>query len=83
MKPRRPESSAVPGSRLSRLMRLGSLASGVVGGMLAEGARQWAQGKRPAFSDLLLTPANAQRVAEQLSQLRGAAMKVGHKCSLE
>lgn len=83
MKPRRPESSAVPGSRLSRLMRFGSLASGVVGGMLAEGARQLAQGKRPAFSDLLLTPANAQRVAEQLSQLRGAAMKVGQLLSMD
>ncbi len=83
MKPRRPESSAVPGSRLSRLMRFGSLASGVVGGMLAEGARQWAQGKRPALSDLLLTPANAQRVTEQLSQLRGAAMKVGQLLSMD
>ncbi|WP_458718497.1 ABC1 kinase family protein [Pseudomonas gregormendelii] len=83
MKPRLPESSAVPGSRLSRLMRFGSLASGVVGGMLAEGARQLAQGKRPAFSDLLLTPGNAQRVAEQLSQLRGAAMKVGQLLSMD
>ncbi|WP_226499355.1 AarF/ABC1/UbiB kinase family protein [Pseudomonas sp. MWU16-30322] len=73
----------MPGSRLSRLMRFGSLASGVVGGMLAEGARQWAQGKRPALSDLLLTPANAQRVTEQLSQLRGAAMKVGQLLSMD
>nr|WP_260524981.1 AarF/ABC1/UbiB kinase family protein [Pseudomonas sp. MWU16-30322] len=64
-------------------MRFGSLASGVVGGMLAEGARQWAQGKRPALSDLLLTPANAQRVTEQLSQLRGAAMKVGQLLSMD
>ncbi len=83
MKPRLPESSAVPGSRLSRLLRFGSLASGVVGGMLAEGARQLAQGKRPAFNDLLLTPGNAQRVAEQLSQLRGAAMKVGQLLSMD
>lgn len=83
MKPRRPESSAVPGGRLSRLMRFGSLASGVLGGMLAEGARQLAQGKRPAFSDLLLTPGNALRVAEQLSQLRGAAMKVGQLLSMD
>lgn len=83
MKPRRPESSAVPGSRLSRLLRFGSLASGVAGGMLAEGVRQLAQGKRPAFSDLLLTPGNAQRVAEQLSQLRGAAMKVGQLLSMD
>jgi predicted unusual protein kinase regulating ubiquinone biosynthesis (AarF/ABC1/UbiB family) len=83
VKPRLPESSAVPGSRLSRLMRFGSLASGVMGGMLAEGARQLAQGKRPALSDLLLTPGNAQRVAEQLSQLRGAAMKLGQLLSMD
>lgn len=76
MKPRLPESSAVPGSRLSRLMRFGGLASGMVGGMLAEGARQLAQGKRPAFSDLLLTPGNAQRLAEQLSQLRGRTVVI-------
>ncbi len=73
----------MPGSRLSRLTRFGSLASGVVGGMLAEGARQLAQGKRPAFSDLLLTPGNARRVAEQLAQLRGAAMKVGQLLSMD
>ncbi|WP_409276924.1 ABC1 kinase family protein [Pseudomonas defluvii] len=83
MKPRGPGSSSVPGSRLSRLIRFGSLASGVASGMLAEGARQLAQGKRPALSDLLLTPGNVQRVAEQLSQLRGAAMKVGQLLSMD
>jgi hypothetical protein len=51
--------------------------------MLAEGARQFAQGKRPSMGDLLLTPANARRVAEQLAQLRGAAMKVGQLMSMD
>ena len=74
---------AVPAGRLSRLARLGSLASGVAGGILAEGARQLAQGRRPKISDLLLTPANARRVAEQLAQLRGAAMKVGQLLSMD
>lgn len=74
---------AVPAGRFSRLARLGSLASGVAGGMLAEGARQLAQGRRPKISDLLLTPANARRVAEQLAQLRGAAMKVGQLLSMD
>jgi predicted unusual protein kinase regulating ubiquinone biosynthesis (AarF/ABC1/UbiB family) len=62
---------------------LGSLATGVAGGMLAEGARQLAQGNRPKMSDLLLTPANARRVADQLAQLRGAAMKVGQLISMD
>ncbi|MEO8409806.1 MAG: hypothetical protein ABI478_04495, partial [Propionivibrio sp.] len=63
---------AVPGNRWSRLARLGALASGVAGGMLAEGVRQFAQGQRPSVGDLLLTPGNARRVADQLARLRGA-----------
>ena len=78
-----PRTSPVPSGRWSRLARLGSLATGVAGGMLAEGARQLAQGKRPKLSDLLLTPANARRVANQLTQLRGAAMKVGQLISMD
>jgi predicted unusual protein kinase regulating ubiquinone biosynthesis (AarF/ABC1/UbiB family) len=35
------------------------------------------------MSDLLLTPGNAARVAEQLSQLRGAAMKLGQMISMD
>ena len=76
-------SAAVPGGRLSRLARLGSLATGVAGGMLAEGARQLAAGRRPKVSELVLTPANARRVADQLAQLRGAAMKVGQLMSMD
>lgn len=78
-----PRTSPVPSGRWARLARLGSLATGVAGGMLAEGARQLAQGKRPKISDLLLTPANARRVANQLAQLRGAAMKVGQLISMD
>ncbi len=86
--PKRPSadnarSAAVPGGRLSRLARLGSLATGVAGGMLAEGARQLAAGRRPKVSELVLTPANARRVADQLAQLRGAAMKVGQLMSMD
>ncbi len=79
----RSASFAVPGNRWSRLARLGGLASGVAGGMLAEGVRQFAQGKRPSMGELLLTPANARRVADQLAQLRGAAMKVGQLLSMD
>jgi predicted unusual protein kinase regulating ubiquinone biosynthesis (AarF/ABC1/UbiB family) len=76
-------SSPVPSGRWERLARLGGLATMVAGGMLAEGARQLGQGKRPKMSDLLLTPANVRRVADQLSQLRGAAMKVGQLISMD
>jgi predicted unusual protein kinase regulating ubiquinone biosynthesis (AarF/ABC1/UbiB family) len=76
-------SAAVPSGRWSRLARMGQLATGIAGGMLAEGARQLAQGKRPALANLLMTPANAHRVADQLSRLRGAAMKVGQLLSMD
>jgi predicted unusual protein kinase regulating ubiquinone biosynthesis (AarF/ABC1/UbiB family) len=76
-------SSPVPSSRLSRLARLGSLATGVAGGMLAEGARQLARGQRPRIRDMLLTPGNARQVTEQLARLRGAAMKVGQLLSMD
>jgi len=78
-----PSSSAVPSSRLGRLARLGSMATGVAGNMLMAGARQLAQGKRPNLSDLLLTPANALKITQQLAQMRGAAMKVGQLISMD
>ncbi|WP_422897798.1 ABC1 kinase family protein [Propionivibrio sp.] len=62
---------------------MGSLATGIAGGMLAEGMRQFAQGQRPRLGDMLLTPANARRVTAQLAQLRGAAMKVGQMMSMD
>ncbi|MDO9167336.1 MAG: AarF/ABC1/UbiB kinase family protein [Rhodoferax sp.] len=79
----RPPTLAVPSGRGSRLVRLGWMATGIAGGMVAEGARQLAQGNRPKVSDLLFTPANARRVADQLAKLRGAAMKVGQLISMD
>ena len=76
-------SRAVPSRRLARLGQLGRLAGGVVGGMLAEGARRLATGERPRMRDMLLTPGNATRVTERLSHLRGAAMKLGQMISLD
>jgi predicted unusual protein kinase regulating ubiquinone biosynthesis (AarF/ABC1/UbiB family) len=74
---------AVPAGRASRLGRFGRMAGGVAGGLLAEGARRLASGERPRMRDMLLTPANAARVADQLSHLRGAAMKLGQKISMD
>lgn len=73
----------VPSGRLSRLSSFGQIAGGVAGGVLAEGARKLANGERPRLSDLLLTPANATRVTNQLSKLRGAAMKLGQMISMD
>lgn len=74
---------SIPSGRLSRLGQLGRLAGGVAGGMLGEGARRLAAGERPRIGDLVLTPGNAKRVADRLSHLRGAAMKLGQMISLD
>ncbi|QAY79704.1 AarF/ABC1/UbiB kinase family protein [Sphingosinicella sp. BN140058] len=55
----------------------------MAGGMMAEGARRLAAGERPRLSDLILTPGNARRVADRLSHLRGAAMKLGQMISMD
>ncbi len=73
----------VPQSRLGRLAAFGQLAGGVASGVLSEGLTRLAQGERPHLRDLLLTPTNARRVTDQLSRLRGAAMKLGQMLSLD
>ena len=73
----------VPSGRVARFGAFGRLAGGVAGGVVAEGARRLANGERPRMGDLLLTPANATRVADQLANLRGAAMKLGQMVSMD
>ena len=81
--PYRTSGRAVPSGRLSRLGVFGRLAGGVAGGMIAEGARRLAAGERPHLRDLLLTPGNALKLADRLSHLRGAAMKLGQMISMD
>lgn len=78
-----PKGLKVPTGRLSRIARLGGMATNIAGGMLLDGARQLASGNRPSISDLLLTPANALKVTMQLGQMRGAAMKLGQLMSMD
>lgn len=74
---------AVPQGRFSRFAALGQIAGGVASGMVAEGLGRLARGERPHLRDLLLTPSNAIKAADQLSRMRGAAMKLGQMISLE
>nr|GGH95769.1 ubiquinol-cytochrome c reductase [Aquisalinus luteolus] len=73
----------MPRGRLSRLGGIGSLGAGIAGNMLVDGAKRLSRGERPSLQDLLLTPQNASKAADQLSRLRGAAMKVGQLISLD
>ncbi len=81
--PKAPRTRAVPRGRLSRFGQFGRLAGGVAGGILSEGARKLAEGERPRMREMLLTPANVTRVADRLSHLRGAAMKLGQMISMD
>jgi predicted unusual protein kinase regulating ubiquinone biosynthesis (AarF/ABC1/UbiB family) len=42
-----------------------------------------AAGERPKMADLLLTPTNVGKLADRLSHLRGAAMKLGQMMSMD
>ena len=73
----------IPQGRLSRLGHFGRLAGGLAGGMAAEGVRRIAAGERPRLGDLILTRGNARRIADRLSHLRGAALKLGQMISMD
>ncbi|MEM7058619.1 MAG: AarF/ABC1/UbiB kinase family protein [Pseudomonadota bacterium] len=78
-----PRALNVPSGRISRLARLGSMTTGVVGNMAVSGLREVVRGNRPAFQDLLLTPGNVRRIADDLARMRGAAMKIGQLLSMD
>jgi predicted unusual protein kinase regulating ubiquinone biosynthesis (AarF/ABC1/UbiB family) len=78
-----PQERRLTASRLGRLSQLGRLAGSIAGGAMAEGARQIAGGRRPSIGDILLTPGNARRLGDRLSEMRGAAMKVGQLLSMD
>lgn len=81
--PTRSDGVPVPTGRVSRLWHMGGMAGGIAGGVVAGGLRQMAQGQRPALTDLLMTPANALRLTNGLSQMRGAALKLGQMLSMD
>ncbi len=73
----------ITSSRLGRLSLLGRLAGGMAGSAASEGVRQLLKGRRPSIEDVFLTPKNMNRVADKLSEMRGAAMKLGQLMSMD
>ncbi len=51
--------------------------------MAVNGLRTWGRGDQPRTRDLLLTPANMRRIADELAKMRGAAMKLGQLMSMD
>ena len=73
----------VPAGRLSRALRLGAMATSVAGSAAIGGARHLGTGNRPELRDLVLTPVNLRRLADELARMRGAAMKIGQMISMD
>lgn len=73
----------MPESRLSRLFALGVMTGEIVAGVVAEGVRRFATPRAGERSLFPISRRSATRLAERLSQLRGAAMKLGQLLSLE
>jgi predicted unusual protein kinase regulating ubiquinone biosynthesis (AarF/ABC1/UbiB family) len=65
------------------MVRMGTMAGTVAAGALGEAARRWWSGEKSSYTDVVLNVANAERIADTLSRMRGAAMKLGQLISLE
>jgi len=75
--------AAVPQGRVSRFLHLGRAVGELALSSASLGVARWARGDKPDLSQLMLTPANARRLAERLSAMRGAVMKVGQLMSMD
>ncbi|MEJ6394360.1 AarF/ABC1/UbiB kinase family protein [Gymnodinialimonas sp. 2305UL16-5] len=73
----------VPTGRMARFTRLGGLATGLAGRAAMGRARAALRGEPADMASVMLTPSNLSRIAERLSEMRGAVMKLGQLLSME
>ena len=83
LEPKKSFGKRVPSRRLSRIAGLGRMTSSIAGTIAVNGVQHLATGKRPKISDLIMTPKNIRKVTSQLSDMRGAAMKIGQMISMD
>ena len=50
---------------------------------MAGSAKSVLSGRKPRLSEMVLTPSNARRMADELAKMRGAAMKMGQLISMD
>jgi aarF domain-containing kinase len=74
---------AVPRGRARRFLHLGRAVGEMAASATAQGLLRLAQGDKPDFRQLMLTPNNARRLATRLSAMRGAVMKLGQLVSMD
>ncbi len=82
MSPAARKQSAVPASRLSRVLRFGLLSGELALATAVGAAKQLGAGRRPDLAAAILTPGTADLLARRLAVLRGPAMKLGQILSL-
>lgn len=76
------ESSAVPSNRFERIWHYGSLATGMGFGALGESLRRLG-GDNNSGKSVFLNTGNLERLVKKLSQMRGAALKIGQLLSFQ
>ncbi|KAL1683261.1 ABC1-domain-containing protein [Schizophyllum commune] len=76
-------SSRVPSSRIGRLFHYGGLAASLGYGAASEMIRRTTSGSENPSSSLMMTEANIGRLVSKLSQMRGAALKLGQFMSIQ
>lgn len=74
---------AVPSSRFSRVAKLGSLAGSLTGNIIKNTVSAAVKAQKPTVKNTLLHLDNAKSVTKHLSQMRGAAMKLGQMLSMD
>jgi len=75
--------SAVPASRMGRMLRFGMLGGELALSAAIGTAKQLSAGRKPDLAAAILTAGNAERVARRLAAMRGPAMKLGQILSLQ
>ncbi|KAF8925259.1 ABC1 family protein [Dissophora ornata] len=76
--------ASMPTSRISRLFHYGGLAASLGVGAISETVRRSVgRGTTSSESPMFLTPANMDRLVNKLTQMRGAALKVGQMLSIQ
>ncbi|KAF9257794.1 ABC1-domain-containing protein [Marasmius fiardii PR-910] len=76
------QSSKVPSSRIGRLFHYGGLAASLGYGVASE-MLQRSSSQRESGGSVIMTEANIKRLVGKLSQMRGAALKLGQFLSIQ
>jgi predicted unusual protein kinase regulating ubiquinone biosynthesis (AarF/ABC1/UbiB family) len=83
MSSRKYTEKAVPSSRLSRISKLGGLATALTGNVIKNTVNAAFSAEKPSFDNTLKNLNNAHTITKHLSQMRGAAMKIGQMISMD